>query len=150
MDEEKAVAQPKTCLECGLELGAGRSDRKFCDHYCRIAYNNKRRSEGITRSAVPVEPDPEQQDIDRDIAAMNKIFDILVSNRIKLFNMYHIFERRVPISDFHRFGINLKYYTSEHQDDYYETLFKMCFDYGYHIDGEIVYITYSGSELYFN
>lgn len=30
----------KTCLECGETL-KGRIDKKFCDDYCRNAYNNK-------------------------------------------------------------------------------------------------------------
>jgi len=31
---------PKDCLTCGAEL-KGRMDKKFCDDYCRSAYNNK-------------------------------------------------------------------------------------------------------------
>ena len=30
----------KTCLECGEKV-IGRSDKKFCNDYCRNAYNNK-------------------------------------------------------------------------------------------------------------
>lgn len=30
----------KTCLECGTEL-KGRADKKFCNDYCRNAYNNR-------------------------------------------------------------------------------------------------------------
>ena len=29
-----------TCLECGKKL-VGRADKKFCEDYCRNAYNNK-------------------------------------------------------------------------------------------------------------
>lgn len=31
--------QKKKCIECG-EFFEGRSDKKFCNHHCRIAYNN--------------------------------------------------------------------------------------------------------------
>lgn len=31
----------KTCLECGEKI-IGRADKKFCNDYCRNAYNNKR------------------------------------------------------------------------------------------------------------
>ena len=36
--------QKKKCIECG-EPFEGRSDKKFCNHHCRIAYNNKLRTE---------------------------------------------------------------------------------------------------------
>ncbi|MEX0810638.1 MAG: hypothetical protein WD048_00390 [Chitinophagales bacterium] len=32
--------QKKDCLHCGKAL-LGRSDKKFCDNYCRSAYNNQ-------------------------------------------------------------------------------------------------------------
>lgn len=32
--------QPKTCLSCGKPI-KGRSDKKFCDDYCRNNYNNQ-------------------------------------------------------------------------------------------------------------
>ncbi len=34
------LAQTKTCLQCGKAL-RGRSDKKFCDDYCRNNYNNQ-------------------------------------------------------------------------------------------------------------
>ena len=33
------MEQPKTCLQCGKGL-RGRTDKKFCDDYCRNNYNN--------------------------------------------------------------------------------------------------------------
>ncbi|HMK04964.1 MAG TPA: hypothetical protein VK489_12260 [Ferruginibacter sp.] len=35
--------EKKTCLLCDKEL-KGRSDKKFCDDYCRAAYNNELKS----------------------------------------------------------------------------------------------------------
>ncbi|MBL0145907.1 MAG: hypothetical protein IPP48_09215 [Chitinophagaceae bacterium] len=35
--------EPKTCLSCGKAV-KGRSDKKFCDDYCRAAYNNDLKS----------------------------------------------------------------------------------------------------------
>ncbi|WP_010135448.1 hypothetical protein [Ochrovirga pacifica] len=32
--------EEKSCLECGERI-VGRSDKKFCNDYCRNAYNNK-------------------------------------------------------------------------------------------------------------
>jgi hypothetical protein len=34
---------PRKCLACGKSL-TGRSDKKFCDSYCRNGYNNKAKS----------------------------------------------------------------------------------------------------------
>ena len=38
-----AEKSPKSCLSCG-KLVKGRSDKKFCDDYCRAAYNNDLKS----------------------------------------------------------------------------------------------------------
>lgn len=35
--------QTKTCLHCNSTV-KGRSDKKFCDDYCRAAYNNELKS----------------------------------------------------------------------------------------------------------
>jgi predicted 2-oxoglutarate/Fe(II)-dependent dioxygenase YbiX len=34
----------RSCLECGKSV-KGRADKKFCDDYCRNAYNNRQNSE---------------------------------------------------------------------------------------------------------
>ena len=34
---------PNKCLKCGKAL-SGRSDKKFCDAYCRNAYNNQHKA----------------------------------------------------------------------------------------------------------
>ncbi len=35
---------PQTCLQCGKSL-TGRSDKKFCDAYCRNSFNNQHKAE---------------------------------------------------------------------------------------------------------
>lgn len=37
-------AEAKLCLECGAVL-RGRQDKKFCNDYCRNAYNNKKNTD---------------------------------------------------------------------------------------------------------
>ncbi len=37
-------AAPKMCLACGKSI-KGRSDKKFCDDYCRNVYNNELKSD---------------------------------------------------------------------------------------------------------
>jgi hypothetical protein len=149
MTKENTTEDIKTCLECNQPLGAGRRDRKFCNDICRTAFNNKRRlnTSAELRAVAPM--DETQARINEDMAAIEKVYGILVSNRIKLYNLYHMYERRCSLEDFQRSGINLKFFTSEHTDDYYEKLFRMCFDYGYHIDGDRVYFTYYGNEIHF-
>ncbi len=36
---------PKTCMACSKSI-KGRTDKKFCDDYCRNAFNNKLKGEG--------------------------------------------------------------------------------------------------------
>lgn len=42
MDSYKDVPEQK-CLQCGNDMGYGRSDRKFCCEVCKNRYNNSRR-----------------------------------------------------------------------------------------------------------
>lgn len=37
------ATQPKECMLCKKPV-RGRSDKKFCDHYCRAAFNNELKS----------------------------------------------------------------------------------------------------------
>ncbi|TRX55513.1 hypothetical protein FNH22_17910 [Fulvivirga sp. M361] len=37
--------QQKHCQQCGKEL-TGRTDKRFCDSYCRNTFNNQNKSEG--------------------------------------------------------------------------------------------------------
>jgi len=40
-----AAIPPKNCLACN-KLVKGRADKKFCDDYCRNAYNNQLKTSG--------------------------------------------------------------------------------------------------------
>ncbi|MFD0763230.1 hypothetical protein ACFQZI_00095 [Mucilaginibacter lutimaris] len=150
MNEDTPSEPVKTCLECGQPLGPGRRDRRYCNDICRTAYNNRKRFDSTVTIMPLEEPSAEQKAIDRDMLAIQRVYNILLQNRIKLYNLFNLFERAVPIEDFNRCGINLNYFTSVHTDDYYEKPFKMCFDYGYHIDGNTVYLTYHGNEIFIN
>lgn len=35
--------EPKQCLQCGVNLN-GRTDKKFCDDYCRTNFHNQKKS----------------------------------------------------------------------------------------------------------
>lgn len=51
MNKIEETAHQKTCLTCG-HIIRGRTDKKFCDDYCRSTYNNKHASNrlGFIRS----------------------------------------------------------------------------------------------------
>src|ERR1700733_939599 len=107
----------KICLECGQPLGAGRSDRKFCNDVCRTAFNNRRREENILKE--PAEAYTSKP-------AFQKIFNILISNRDML-EMYDLYvEQPYLLRDLLGKGFNPKYFTSEYSLEGGE-LFKFCF-----------------------
>jgi hypothetical protein len=88
----------RTCLECGLPLGPGREDRKYCNDVCRTAYNNRRRKvahDSIKPAGPEVKLNP-----DREMAAIRRVQDILLENRVRLYNMYELFEHIINLNDF--------------------------------------------------
>ena len=139
MIDETTTENPKNCLECGQPLGAGRSDRKFCNDVCRTAFNNRRREENILKEpAEAFTPNP----------AFQKIFNILISNRnmLKMYDLY--VEQPFLLRDMLGKGFNPKYFTSEYTLEGIG-LFKFCFDYGYHITGDgRVYILERPEEIF--
>jgi hypothetical protein len=137
----------KNCLECSTPLGPGRSDRKFCNDICRTAYNNKRRSEVLAEPLPDYTKDPEQMKTDQEMRNILKIQDILLNNRIKLYDLYHLYEQIVPLNEFYGFGVNLKWFTNLYTDDYYGLTFRMCFDFGYHIKDDHAYIIWYPNEI---
>lgn len=139
MPEKVIEPDEKHCLECGKALGAGRSDRKYCDDICRTAFNNRRRSDP-TEQSFPGSADQDMTDIDR-------VHQILLDNRNKLLRMYESYAYQISLDDFNRFGINLKYFTSFYVHDEWGRLFKMCFDYGYEIDDHCVWLIQNAHEI---
>lgn len=43
----RAMERPKTCTACGKTI-KGRSDKKFCDDYCRSSFNNSVNSDSTS------------------------------------------------------------------------------------------------------
>ncbi|MFC0513526.1 hypothetical protein ACFFGT_04915 [Mucilaginibacter angelicae] len=140
----------KTCLECGKPLGTGRSDRKFCNDICRTAFNNRRRLETMPVSLSSGESDSFELREAQDMRQIIKIQEILLENRFKLFKMIGPGDFMILLTDFYGYNINLKYFTNEYKDTDRDLVFRMCFDYGYHIDGNMVYLIYNGMEIYHN
>ncbi|OOQ58290.1 hypothetical protein [Mucilaginibacter pedocola] len=137
-EETTLTEEPKTCLECGQPLGAGRSDRKFCNEFCRIAHNNQKRKEtqvSDTENSNPDNPD------------FRKVYDILIKNREILMMGYLYQGNTAELRDLLGRGFNLKYFTTEYTDPQYGT-YKFCFDYGYQIHNEHVVIMERREEIF--
>ncbi|MEN0057152.1 MAG: hypothetical protein AAGC65_25970, partial [Mucilaginibacter sp.] len=80
MTAETPIDQNKNCQECGLPLGPGREDRKFCNDVCRTAFNNKRRSHSTIKNQSP-------QLFGKETTDTRKIYERLLKNREILY--YH-------------------------------------------------------------
>lgn len=101
----------KTCLECGKPV-KGRIDKKFCDDWCRNAYNNKLNSDNS--------------------AYVRNVNNILRKNR-------RIIEELIPPGEetakasrtkLHQKGFNFTYFTNTYTNKKGATYF-FCYEYGY-------------------
>lgn len=115
-------ATKKLCLSCKKPL-QGRTDKKFCDHYCRNAHNN-------------------QQNSDRS-SYMRNINNILRKNRRLLEQetgrSSHI--KKVSREALLQAGFSFRYYTHQQQDAVGQTCF-FDYEYGYRLteDGDWVWV----------
>ena len=112
---------PKTCAACGKPV-RGRSDKKFCDDYCRNSYNNTMNSETTS--------------------LMRNINNILRRNRRILNDLLPSGEERVkhPRAKLNGLGFNFRHFTH-----IYTTrkggIYHFCYEYGYlPLEGEWVLI----------
>jgi predicted nucleic acid-binding Zn ribbon protein len=107
------VSEAKTCLACSKPL-KGRSDKKFCDDYCRNNYNNQQKAKGNYSSYV--------RNINNTLLRNRKVLESILpgteetakANREKL----------------QRLGFNFKYLTHTYLTKTGKTYF-YCYDYGY-------------------
>ena len=99
----------RLCLDCGTPV-KGRSDKKFCDDFCRTNYNNKAKSE--------------------DNSFVNQINAILRKNRRIIQKLNPEGKVKVQKEALLKEGFNFGYYTH-----IYETLkgntYHFCYEYGY-------------------
>ena len=112
----------RACLTCETML-RGRIDKKFCDDYCRSAYNNQK------------------YQIDRGLSFIRKVNNVLRKNRRILEDLvphdadtYTILRSRLA-----KKGFNFKYITCTQVRDGH--LYHFCYEYGYFpLDKEHYYI----------
>jgi Uncharacterized protein containing a Zn-ribbon (DUF2116) len=101
----------RTCLTCGKAV-KGRSDKKFCDDYCRNIFNNQQRGNtgGYAR----------------------KINDILRKNRRILEELLPVNADTTKVSRQRLLikGFEFKYFTNTYSNKK-GTVYQFCYEYGY-------------------
>ncbi len=99
------------CLDCGMKL-KGRTDKKFCDSYCRNHYNNVLNK-------------------DRD-AALKEINNILKRNEAILKRLNQNGVTKLTQNMLIAAGFDFNFFTHQVQDNAGET-YNCCYHYGYRI-----------------
>ncbi len=110
--------QPKNCLACDKPV-KGRSDKKFCDDYCRNAYNN--RVNGINTEVI--------RNINNDLKKNRQILASLLQNE-----QVTVKTHRSRLIDL---GFKFRWMTHQYTNQNGQIYF-YCYDYGYlPIDNDI-------------
>lgn len=106
----------KQCLHCAKKL-AGRTDKKFCNHYCRSSYHNVLYG---NRSNY-----------------MRRVNGLLLRNRkiLSEFFALHQSDTLVPLSELYIKGFSLGHYTHQ-QRKAKNQLYTYCYEYGYMVTGK--------------
>jgi len=102
---------PQHCLECNKTV-KGRVDKKFCDDYCRNAYNNRRNA-----------------DMNNYVRNIN---NTLRRNRRILESVIRPGEGtgKCPRQKLADHGFDFRYHTHQYQNKKSQT-YKFCYEYGY-------------------
>ena len=105
----------KVCLECSKEI-AGRPDKRFCSDYCRISFNNQKRSED--KKTI--------REINKILQCNSEILQRINLARKKKLNKAALVDQ----------GFNFNYFTNLHSTNNGNTYF-FCYDFGYrYLDSE--------------
>jgi hypothetical protein len=110
----------KLCLECGKPLGAGRSDRRFCNEACKTKFHNNQKI--------------------FEYAEIKKIENILKRNRRVLKRLLgDEREKVVSYEKLLKLGFEFGYYTHHRKSAVKKYEYTYCFDYGYRIADDASY-----------
>ena len=101
----------KHCEYCG-KMVHGRSDKKFCDDYCRSSFNNERR----------VVDSKEMRNIINTLKLNRNILESIVAGGVE--------KVKVPKEKLTRLGYNFRYHT-ETNTNWKGNFYTYCFDYGF-------------------
>lgn len=107
------VIEQKKCMQCGKTI-KGRSDKKFCDDYCRNQFNNLQKTQGVHHVFI------------------RSINQILLKNRKILSNCLKENEElgKASKDKLLQEGFSFKYHTHVYTNKKEQTYF-FCYDYGY-------------------
>ena len=105
----------KNCLHCAKKI-VGRTDKKFCNNYCRSSYHNEQ-----TGSRTNY---------------MRQVNYQLQKNRSILAATYSLYPKRkiIPFHELFLRGFNLVHFTHQQKDQRAGT-YTFCYDYGYKMVG---------------
>jgi len=103
------ISSNRLCLACGRSI-KGRSDKKFCDDYCRSVYNNK-----LNTEANP---------------CIRNINNILRRNRRILEELIPVDTAKTTREQLVERGFNFQYLTSTYTNKK-GLMYFFCYDYGY-------------------
>ncbi len=109
MINKSDMEEKRECVFCEMPF-TGRSDKRFCSHYCRTAHHNKRNHE--------------QEKIFRDIESQLK------KNRSILKRLNPAEENIVTKKQLEESGFNFKYITHYIKTEKSKVIM-FCFEYGY-------------------
>lgn len=104
------------CLTCGDELW-GRADKKFCNDYCRSAYNNK----------LPGRSKSLKQEIDQALKKNRTILQQLLQDKLEI---------QIAKQDLFAAGFNFQYLTHLSTASK-EVLYFHCYEYRYRMIEEM-------------
>jgi predicted nucleic acid-binding Zn ribbon protein len=102
--------EPKNCLACGKTV-KGRSDKKFCDDYCRNQFNNHQKGE--SNQLV--------RNINNTLRRNRYILQSLIPERGMI---------KVNRESLIQAGFSFKYHTHQYQNKKGNT-YSFCYEYGY-------------------
>lgn len=105
------LTEEKSCLQCGKAL-KGRSDKKFCDDYCRAAYNNELKS-SINNYI---------RNINAALGKNRRILESLLPESESM--------KKVTREKLLQKGFDLKYHTHTYTNQKGNTYF-FCYEFGY-------------------
>lgn len=104
------AATTRKCLYCDKTLN-GRADKKFCNDYCRNAYNNQLKSAN----------NPLVRNINNVLVKNRRILEALLGDEKMV---------KVPKEKFLTLGFSFKYFTHNYANQKGDT-YIFCYEYGY-------------------
>lgn len=100
----------KHCLQCGNKI-AGRTDKKFCNDYCRNAYNNQLKS--VNNATV--------RNINNALIKNRRILEAMLGEEKMM---------KQPKEKFLNHGFSFKYFTHQYTNQKGNVYF-FCYEFGY-------------------